>query len=122
MSRQDFARGLGAARMAIGVGIWLAPRPAMRALGFDAGNPQVLALARAAGTRDLALGALALATAGKEEVAPRMLALNAAVDAGDALTFAIPLVRREDIDRAALGGVVSATAASVLGAWLAHLA
>ncbi len=105
--------------MAIGLGIWLAPRHAMAALGFDGDNPQVLALARLAGTRDLALGTVAVASADDPELAPKILALNAAVDAGDAVTFAIPLMRREGIDRAALGGVISATAASVLGVWLA---
>jgi Domain of unknown function (DUF4267) len=113
------ARGLGLARMAIGAGLWLAPRQAMAALGFAGDDPQVLALARLAGTRDLALGAVALATADDPELAPKVLALNAAVDAGDALTFAFPLARREGIDRAALGGVASATAATVLGLWLA---
>jgi hypothetical protein len=108
--------------MAIGAGIWLAPRQAMAALGFDAENPQSLALARLAGTRDLALGAVAVATADDPDRAGKVLRLNAAVDAGDALTFAIPLARREGIDRAALGGVVSATAATILGAWLASRA
>lgn len=114
-----FARGLGLARLAIGAGLWLAPRQAMAALGFDAGNPQALALARLAGTRDLALGALAVVTADDSEQATKVLALNAAVDAGDALTFAIPLVRRDGIDRAALAGTASAAAATILGAWLA---
>jgi hypothetical protein len=114
-----FARALGLARMTIGAGIWLAPRQAMAALGFDADNPQALALARLAGTRDVALGTLAVATAGDAERAPRVLALNAAVDAGDALAFAVPLARREGIDRAALGGVLTAAAATAIGLWLA---
>jgi hypothetical protein len=113
------ARGLGLARMAIGAGLWLAPRQAMATLGFDAGNPQAMTLARLAGTRDLALGAVAVATADDREKASKVLRLNAVVDAGDALTFAIPLVRRESLDRAGLGGVASATAATALGLWLA---
>ena len=98
------ARGLGFARMGIGAGLWLAPRRAMAVLGFDAGNPQAMALARLAGTRDIALGAVAVATADDREKASKVLRLNAVVDAGDALTFAIPLVRREGLDRAALAG------------------
>lgn len=113
------ARALALARIAIGASIWAAPRQAMAALGFDAGNPQTMALGRLAGTRDLALGGAALATANDAAAARAMLRLNAAVDAGDALTFAIPLFRREGIDRAAVLGVVSAVAASAAGFWLA---
>ena len=109
---------LAAVRMGIGAGIWLAPEASMKALGFDTANAQVRALARLAGTRDLALGGLAALSAGDRESARRMFAVNALVDAGDALAFGIAVKRREGIDRAAVGGAVSAAAAAAVGAWL----
>jgi hypothetical protein len=109
---------LAAARIGIGAGIWLAPEASMKVLGFDHGNAQVRALARLAGTRDLALGALAAASAGDRSAARRMFAVNALVDAGDALAFGIAVKRREGIDRAAVGGALSAAAAAGVGALL----
>ncbi len=120
MNRQPAAKLLGVARMAIGVGLWLAPRRAMDALGFDADNPEAMVLARLAGTRDLALGAVALATADDPALGPKTVKLNAAVDAADALTFAVPLARRDGIDRAAVGGLASAIGATAFGLWLAR--
>jgi hypothetical protein len=118
ISSERMAPALAAARIAIGAGIWTAPELSMKALGFDPGNAQVRALARLAGTRDLALGALAAASAGDPVAARRMFAVNALVDAGDALAFGIAVKRREGIDRAAVGGALSAAAAAALGAWL----
>lgn len=116
---ERLAPALAAARIAIGAGIWLAPDVSMKLLGFDPSNTQVRALARLAGTRDLALGGLAAASAGDPVMARKVIALNAAVDAGDALAFGIALRRREGIDRAAIGGALPAAAAAIAGAWLA---
>ena len=106
---------LAYARIGIGASVWLAPRGSMRALGFDPENPQVMALARLAGTRDLTLGAGAAATLGDPQAAATMLRANAAVDALDSVAFAIALARRRGIDRAALIGTLSAAAAAGLG-------
>jgi len=116
---QLLARGLGLARIGIGAGIWLAPEAAMGLLGFDSDNPQAMALGRLAGTRDIALGAIALASAGDPVRAPAITRVNAAVDAGDALAFGGAIARREGIDRAAGMGALSALAATALGVWLA---
>ena len=110
---------MACARIGIGVSVWAFPRASMAALGFDPDNPQVMALARLAGTRDLARGAGAAATLGDPGAAATMLRANAAVDAGDALAFGIALVRRRGMNRAALGGVVMAAGATVLGLALA---
>ncbi len=118
-SAERLAPALAAARLSIGAGIWLAPGLSMRALGFDPANAQVRALARLAGTRDLALGGLAAASAGDRAMARKVIGLNAIVDAGDALAFGIALRRREGINQAAIGGALSATAAALIGAWLA---
>jgi hypothetical protein len=114
------ALGLGGARVAIGAATWLVPSTSMRFLGFDPEDAQNRALGRLAGTRDLILGVLAIASLG-EPAAMRATSLaNAWVDAGDAATFGIALARRQGIDQAAVMGTASATAASVTGFWLAN--
>jgi hypothetical protein len=114
--------GLAWARVGVGAAAWLAPRSSMRLLGFDPANPQVMALARLAGTRDLALGAVAVSTHRDPHAAATVAGLNAGVDALDALAFLIALVRRQGIDRSALLGSGSATVAAATGAWLARRA
>jgi hypothetical protein len=105
--------------MALGAGIWLAPRPTLAALGFGRSDPQVMALARLAGTRDLATGALAVAASGDPVRSASVARLNAAIDAGDALTFAGALRRRDGIDKAAIPGLLGAGGAAAFGLWLA---
>lgn len=119
MSPQSLARALGLARIGIGVGVWAAPGTAAGVLGFDSRNPQAMLLARATGTRDIALGAIAVATAGDPDQAPSVALLCAGVDAGDAVAFGGAVIRREGIDQAALVGTVSALAATAFGIWLA---
>jgi hypothetical protein len=114
------ARLLGAVRVAIGAAIWLLPDQAMRGLGFDPGDPQAMALARIAGSRDIALGALAVATAGDPARGATLARVNALVDAGDAAAFGGAFVRREGIDRAAIAGFTAAAGATVLGLWVAE--
>ena len=92
----------------------------MRLLGFDVDDAAAVALGRVAGTRDVALGALAVATAGDPQRGAAVARVNAAVDAGDAVTFGEAFVRREGIDRAAVMGAVSAAAATAFGLWLAQ--
>jgi hypothetical protein len=110
---------LAYARIGIGASVWAAPRASMHALGFDPRNPQVMALARLAGTRDLALGGAGAVCAADPVAAATITRLNAAVDALDSLAFGIALVRRRGIDRAALIGTLSAGAAAGLGAAVA---
>ncbi len=109
---------LGLARIVIGAGVWMAPREAMAALGFDA-DAETLALGRLVGTRDIALGALAVAMASDPQRGPVVARVNALTDAGDAAVFVGALVRREGIDRAAVMGALGAAAATGLGLWLA---
>jgi hypothetical protein len=94
----------------------------MRALGFDHENPQVISLARLAGTRDIALGALAVSTHRDPGAAATVAGLNAGVDALDAAAFLIALLRREGIDHAALLGASSAATAAAMGARLSRRA
>jgi hypothetical protein len=119
-SSSAIAAALGATRIALGAGIWLAPDLAMRVLGFDPRNAESRALGRLAGTRDAILGVLAVGSLDEPRAARAMALANAWVDAGDAAAFGLALVRREGIDRAALMGATSATAASATGFWLAR--
>jgi len=114
---RELALALGALRIAVG-GALIATPTGLRFLGLDRG-PGPRALARLAGNRDIALGALAVAATHDRRLLRRVTLVNACVDAGDAVTFAIPLARRQGLDRAALLGVTSALGASLSGRWLA---
>lgn len=112
------ASGLG--RLAIGAGLAVAPRAALAALGFRDPGPSTVAVARIAGGRDIALGAATLLALGDGERLRAASIANAAVDAGDTLTFAAALAARDDEVRdAALRGVAAAVPAALAGAWVA---
>ncbi len=107
---------IAAGRIGIGVGALLVTRPALKALGFAEVDAAGTALGRIAGGRDIALGLIALA-ARDDRKALRVAALAAAaVDATDAVSFGLaakdPVARR-----AGIGGVVSGSAAAIVGAW-----
>jgi hypothetical protein len=110
--------GLAAGRIAIGAGLWLAPRLSARALGFREVDDRLLAIGRLAATRDLALGAWQLAARSDREALRKVTATVAAVDAADAFTFALAL-RGETTRIAGLRGLPVAAAAALAGAWLA---
>jgi hypothetical protein len=109
---------LAGGRVAIGAGLWLAPGPSARALGFDGLDGPALALARIAATRDLVLGAWQLSALGdRERLARATLAVGIA-DAGDAATFGLAL--GDDRTRTAgIRGLPAAAAATAAGLWLA---
>jgi hypothetical protein len=110
------AVALGAGRIAIGVGTLLATRQALKPLGFGDTDAKGVALARLAGGRDLALGALTIAS---RDDAPRLRALllaGAALDSADA--FTLGLAAAEPETRAGgFGGALSGLAAAALGCW-----
>ena len=111
------AGALAAGRIAIGAGLWLAPARSGRALGFEDLHGPVLALGRVAATRDLALGGWQLASAGDRSALRRATATVAAVDAADALAFALAL-REPSTRTAAVRGTPAAAAAALAGLWL----
>jgi hypothetical protein len=116
---RSLALALAGGRLAIGAGIWAAPDLAGRALGFGRLDPKARALARLAGTRDIALGALALVALEDVDRTRAIVATNAVVDAGDAVTFGLALTRGEGIGAAAGLGVLTAGVATVSGLILA---
>lgn len=114
------AIGLGCGRIAIGVGLWLAPGVAARALGFGELDSRALALGRIAATRDLVLGTWQLSALGDRDRLAHATAAVAACDAGDTLTFALAMRSGGEAREAGLRGVVGAALATASGAWLAR--
>lgn len=114
------AVGLAAGRLAIGAGIWLAPRVAWKALGFgEAPTGPALALGRLAATRDLVLGGWQLAAINDPATLRRTVAAGTLVDAADALAFGLAM--REDGTReAAIRGLGAAVPATLAGVWTAR--
>jgi hypothetical protein len=109
-------RSLGAARIGLGSAIVVATDPALAALGFERREPLTRALARLAGSRDLALGAIAMTATGEDGLRRAALA-GAACDASDAVAFGLAAIERGELDRATLGGVGSALVATAAGVW-----
>jgi hypothetical protein len=113
-----FSAVSGVGRIAIGVGLAFAPDRALRTLGFAQPSPATVAVSRLAGGRDIVLGALTIAALGDRD---RLRGANiacAAVDAGDALTFAAA-AGNAGTRQAALRGLGAAVPAALAGAWVA---
>jgi hypothetical protein len=110
----------GVGRIAIGVGLAVAPRRALSALGFSDRGTAAVALARIAGGRDLVLGAATLLALGDAERLRAASVANAAADAGDALTFASVLASGDGgVRDAGRRGLAAAVPAALAGAWVA---
>jgi hypothetical protein len=113
--------GLALGRIAIGVGLWVAPEQTARALGVDRIDARSLMLGRLAATRDLVLGVWQLASLDDPAALRRVSTAAAVVDAGDTLTFALAAAGGEE-RQAGLRGVAVALPATLTGAWLASQA
>lgn len=109
---------MGAGRIAIGVGLALAPRQALRALGFPDPSAATIAVSRLAGGRDVVVGALILAALDDPRRLREASLAAAAVDAGDTLTFASSL-EDDELRQAALRGLAAAVPATLAGIWVA---
>lgn len=112
--------GLGLGRLAIGAGLWLAPRQAARALGFDELDSRGLVLGRLAGTRDFLLGLAQLSALGDPPRFQHVARAGMVADAADAIAFAAAISQGERV--AGLRGLALAVPATVLGFWLARSA
>ena len=107
---------IGVGRVAIGVGALVATRPALKALGFDKPEQTGMALAKLAGGRDIALGALTLAAHDDARKLRTLMLVSSACDVADAVGLGLS-ARYPETQRAGLGGIVSGSAAALAGLW-----
>lgn len=96
-----FAMGIG--RILLGLAPFFAAGPISRLLGFptDHDNATSRLMARLFGVRDVGLGVLAFYGLEHPEALGFVLIFNALTDFGDLAAIAIPLARRQGIDRGA---------------------
>jgi hypothetical protein len=113
---RQVALGIGATRLAMGVGIFFATRPALRALRFGETDSQGEALAKLGGGRDIAIGALTLATRNDPAALRMAILVSSACDLADAAALGIS-ARRPETRGAGIGGVLSGGAAATAGFW-----
>lgn len=109
---------MGVGRIAIGLAPFVAAGAASRALGFPASHdsPTARLMGRFFGVRDAGLGVLAFYAVAHPATASFIFLFNAAMDGGDLVSVAIPLVRRDGITRAALASAAFALVGGL--AWL----
>jgi len=115
---RDLARALAAGRIAIGAGLLVAPRLSLGMwIGRSAADGATAPVARALGVREVVLGAMALHTLDRPQVAARWLRALAACDAVD---LAATVAARRSLPspgRVLVAGMASAGAAGQL--WVA---
>lgn len=112
-----FAMGVG--RIILGLAPFFAAGPSSRMMGFPKTHDTATArlMARLFGVRDVGLGVLVFYGLGHAAALPFVLVFNALTDFGDLVAIAIPLVRRQGIDRAAWTSAAFALPAGL--GWLA---
>ena len=105
-------------RFAIGAAPFVAPGITSRMLGFPVAHdtPTARLMARFFGVRDIGLGVLALWATRHPEALTFVMLFQAAMDAGDLASTAIPVLRRQGIDRAALRSAMFAATGGL--AWI----
>jgi Domain of unknown function (DUF4267) len=111
--------GVAAGRISIGVGALLATRPALRVLGFPEPDAGTRALGRLAGSRDIALGTLALLSRADRRGLRAVALAGVGVDGVDAMVLGMAAMRGEEIGAGVALGTISAAAATAAGLWAA---
>ncbi len=116
---RTIALQLAAGRLAVGSAAVFATRPALRQAGFGEPDAAGRALARVLGARDLALGALTVAARDDRAALRSATVAGAALDAGDAIAFALA-GRTPALRRAAAASAVTAAVAAGASLWTAR--
>ncbi|HUB09387.1 MAG TPA: hypothetical protein VMB50_20455 [Myxococcales bacterium] len=116
---RDVLWAAAAVRGALGLAPFLAAGLLVRRLGFppEHDNASARLMARLFGVRDALLGVLAAWVIGHPADLPFIALVQAGADGGDLLSAAIPLARRQGIDRAA--AMTAAFAGVGFAVWLA---
>jgi hypothetical protein len=112
---------MGFGRLILGAIPFVASTRSAALLGFPAShdNPTTRLMARFFGVRDIGLGVLVFYAVGHPSTLAFLILFNALTDFGDLFAIAIPLLRRQGIDRAAWTSAGFALPAGL--AWLAVL-
>jgi len=113
------ALGIGATRLAMGLGIFFATQPALRALRFGSTDAQGEALAKLGGGRDIAIGAMTLAARNDPQALRTTILISSACDLADAVALGVS-ARNHETRGAGIGGVISGGAAAIAGLWAAR--
>lgn len=100
----------------MGIGIFFATQPALRALRFGGTDAQGEAMAKLGGARDIAIGALTLAGRDDPRALRTTILVSSACDVADAIALGVS-ARRPETRTAGLGGVASGGAAALAGLW-----
>jgi hypothetical protein len=110
-------------RVAIGIATVLVPGIALRMMGLprDHDNASARMMARLFGVREIALGAAVIAMVQSTPRQPKLYALNAGVDAGDAAVLGLSLAGGNGVSRAALGSMAVAVPVTATWLWLRRL-
>lgn len=109
---------IGGSRVALGAAMFLATRPLLRTMRFPEPGPSGLALAKLGGGRDIAIGALTLASLSEPQRLRTMMLASSLCDLADAAAFAFALPDPR-MRLPGLSGVLSGSAAAAAGfsAW-----
>jgi hypothetical protein len=110
---------IGGSRVALGTAIFLATRPLLRAMRFPEPGPTGVALAKLGGGRDIAIGALTLASLEDANRLRTMVLASNLCDLADAAAFALA-ARDPQMRLPGLSGVFSGSAAAAAGFWAWH--
>lgn len=113
---------MGVGRVLLGLAPFVAAGTVSSLLGFPPAHdtPTARLMARWFGVRDVGLGVLVFWALTVPTTLPFILLFQALTDFADAIAIAIPLVRRQGIDRAAWSSLAFALPAGL--AWLAVFA
>jgi len=116
---RQVALQIGAGRVAMGLGIFFATQPALRAMRFGATNASGEAVAKLGGGRDVVLGALTLAARDDREALRAALLISGACDLADALAMGVS-ARRPETREAGIGGVIAGGTGAAACLWARH--
>jgi hypothetical protein len=113
---RQIALQIGASRLAMGLGIFFATQPALRALRFGETDAQGEAMAKLGGGRDIAIGAMTLAARNDPAVLRTTILVSSVCDLADAVALGVS-ARRPETRAAGIGGILSGGAAAIAGLW-----